>query len=75
MKQQDIYKKDINRPINGVIKADSIQELKVEITEFVITAEQQQDQKLPKFFHTLVPPENPSVPGFRATPVAVSLTF
>ena len=56
MKQQDIYKKDINRPINGVIKADSIQELKVEITEFVITAEQQQDQKLPKFFHTLVPP-------------------
>ena len=59
MKQQDIYKKDINRPINGVIKADSIQELKVEITEFVITAEQQQDQKLPKFFHTLVPPEKP----------------
>ena len=56
MKQQDIYKKDINRPINGVIKADSIQELKVEITEFVITAEQQQDQKLPKFFQFIIYP-------------------
>ena len=59
MNQQDIYSKDIQRPINGVIKADSTQELKDEIIEFVITAEQQQDQKLPKFFHTLVPGQKP----------------
>lgn len=59
MKQQDIYQKDITRPINGVIKADSTQELAGEITEFVITAEQQQDRLLPKFFHMLVPPETP----------------
>ena len=54
MNQQDIYSKDIFRPNNGVIKADSTQELKDEITEFVITAEQQQDYKLPKFFYTLI---------------------
>lgn len=59
MKQQDIYSKDIFRPINGVIKADSTKELANEITEFVITAEQQQDYKLPKFFHTLVPGQQP----------------
>ena len=59
MKQQDIYTKDIFRPINGVIKADSTQELADEINEFVITAEQQQDYKLPKFFHTLIPGQKP----------------
>ena len=59
MNQQDIYSKDIFRPINGVIKADSTQELKDEINEFVITAEQQQDYKLPKFFHTLIPGQKP----------------
>ena len=59
MNQQDIYSKDIFRPINGVIKADSTQELKDEITEFVITAEQQQDYKLPKFFYTLIPGQKP----------------
>ena len=40
MIQEHIYKKDIMRPINGVIKADSKAELANEITEYVITAEQ-----------------------------------
>ena len=34
MNQQDIYSKDIFRPINGVIKADSTQELKDEMNWF-----------------------------------------
>ena len=38
MIQEQIYKKDINRVIDGVIKADSVTKLKDEITEYVITA-------------------------------------
>lgn len=37
MIQESIYQKDINRPINGVIKADSTIQLADEITEYVIT--------------------------------------
>lgn len=55
MIQKDIYKKDIERPINGVIKADSKSELANEITEYVITAEQQQAKLLPALFRTLIP--------------------
>lgn len=40
MIQEQIYKKDINRVIDGVIKADSVAKLKDEITEYVITGEQ-----------------------------------
>ncbi len=40
MVQEQIYKKDINRVIDGVIKADSTAKLAEEITEFVITGEQ-----------------------------------
>ena len=34
MIQEQIYKKDINRVIDGVIKADSVTKLKDEITEY-----------------------------------------
>ena len=60
MIQQHIYSKDITRNINGVIKADSKAELANEVTEYVITAEQQQPKLLPTLFHTLVPPEKPT---------------
>ena len=60
MIQQQIYSKDITRNINGVIKADSKAELANEITEYVITAEQQQPRLLPALFHSLVPPEKPT---------------
>ena len=53
MIQKEIYKKDINRPIDGVIKADSTAQLKEEITEYVITGEQ--FRLLPRLFDTLVP--------------------
>ncbi len=55
MIQELIYKKDINREINGVIKADSTSALSEEITEYVITAEQL--RLLPRLFETLVPPQ------------------
>ena len=54
MIQQLIYKKDINREINGVIKADSTTKLADEITEYVITAEQV--RLLPRLFDSLLPP-------------------
>ena len=53
MIQEQIYKKDINRVIDGVIKADSTAKLAEEITEFVITGEQ--IRLLPPLFGTLVP--------------------
>lgn len=55
MRQEQIYKKDINRIIDGVIKADSTAKLAEEITEFVITGEQ--IRLLPRLFDTLVPPQ------------------
>ena len=53
MIQEQIYKKDINRLIDGVIKADSTAMLKDEITEYVITGEQ--IRLLPRLFETLLP--------------------
>ena len=58
MIQEFIYKKDITREINGVIKADSTSALSEEITEYVITAEQV--RLLPNLFDTLVPPRKPN---------------
>lgn len=55
MIQESIYQKDINRPINGVIKADSTIQLADEITEYVITAEQL--RLLPRLFNALIPPQ------------------
>lgn len=60
MIQKDIYVQNIERTINGVIKADSKAELENEIKEYVITAEQQQSKLLPALFKTLVPPEKPT---------------
>lgn len=60
MTQEHIYSKDITRTINGVIKADSKNELANEVTEYVITAEQQRPQLLPALFKTLIPPQKPA---------------
>lgn len=53
MIQEQIYQKDINRTIDGVIKADSTAKLAEEITEYVITGEQ--ISMLPRLFDTLQP--------------------
>ena len=37
--QKDIFKKQIDRPIDGVIKADDMASLRVELDEYVITGE------------------------------------
>jgi len=60
MNQKQIYQNQINRPINGVIKAGSTQELRTEIIEYVITAEQQKKQLLPDLFEMLCPPNKPT---------------
>ncbi len=60
MIQKDIYKKDIGRPINGVIKADSTAELTNEVIEYVITDEQQQERLLPSLFASLAPEATPA---------------
>ncbi|MCC8119638.1 MAG: BREX system P-loop protein BrxC [Bacteroidales bacterium] len=54
MKQQEIYAKDINREINGVIKASSTNDLATEIKEYIITAEQM--RQLPRIFESLSQP-------------------
>lgn len=53
MIQEEIYKKSITRPINGVIKASDTEELNTEIREFVITDELQSEGMLPALFNTL----------------------
>ena len=58
MIQEEIYAKDISRPINGVIKASSISDLTTEVDEFVVTSEQL--KLLPDLFSTLVEPASKS---------------
>lgn len=60
MIQEYIYTQDINRTINGVIKASSTADLANEVKEYVITAEQQQKSLLPSLFKMLVPPAVPT---------------
>lgn len=60
MIQKHIYTQDICRPINGVIKASSTADIFNEVTEYVITAEQQKKSLLPALFKMLVPPEVPT---------------
>ncbi|MDE7465373.1 MAG: BREX system P-loop protein BrxC [Muribaculaceae bacterium] len=55
MKQQYSYAKDITRPIDGVIKAESDSHIIDEIKEYVITAEQIRPQLLPSLFQGLQP--------------------
>lgn len=58
MIQEEIYAKDISRPINGVIKASSTSDLTTEVDEFVVTSEQL--KLLPDLFSTLVEPASKS---------------
>lgn len=60
MIQEHIYTQDINRTINGVIKASSTADLADEVKEYVITAEQQKKSLLPALFKMLVPPAVPT---------------
>lgn len=60
MIQEHIYTQDINRIINGVIKASSTADLANEVKEYVITAEQQKKSLLPALFKMLVPPAVPT---------------
>ena len=60
MIQEHIYTQDINRTINGVIKASSTADLANEVKEYVITAEQQKKSLLPALFKMLVPPAVPT---------------
>lgn len=60
MIQEHIYTQDINRSINGVIKASSTADLANEVKEYVITAEQQKKSLLPALFKMLVPPAVPT---------------
>ena len=50
MRIKDLFQKDIFRPINGVVKADQLDESSVwqELEEFVVTKEL--DQHLGRFF-------------------------
>ena len=67
MKIQDLFIRDINRPINGVVKADQLDESSIwqELDEFVVTREL--DQHLRKFFSTygdaIKNPKDPDVAG------------
>ena len=68
MIQEQIYKKDIQRPINGVIKADSKMSSAMKSPEYVITAEQQQ----PNYFqhyseHWYHQPTNLLLYGYQVT--------
>lgn len=60
MIQEYIYTQDINRTINGVIKASSTADLANDVKEYVITAEQQKKSLLPALFKMLVPPAVPT---------------
>ena len=67
MKIKNLFERDIFRPINGVVKADQLDESSVwqELDEFVVTREL--DQHLRKFFSTygdaIKNPKDPDVAG------------
>ena len=67
MKIQNLFERDIYRPINGVVKADQLDDASVwqELDEFVVTREL--DQHLRKFFSayvdTINQPNDPDVSG------------
>ena len=64
---QDLFSRDIFRPINGVVKADQLDESSVwqELDEFVITREL--DSHLKRFFSAYVDsidrPNDPDIAG------------
>ena len=67
MNIQNLFERDLFRSINGVVKADQLDELSVwqELDEFVVTREL--DQHLRRFFSTygdaIKHPEDPDVAG------------
>jgi hypothetical protein len=67
MKIQNLFERDLYRSINGVVKADQLDESSVwqELDEFVVTREL--DQHLRRFFSTygdaIKQPTDPDVPG------------
>jgi hypothetical protein len=67
MKIENLFERDIYRPINGVVKADQLDDASVwqELDEFVVTREL--DQHLRKFFSAYVDainhPNDPDVSG------------
>ena len=67
MKIQNLFEREITRPINGVVKADQLDNDSVwqELDEFVVTREL--DQHLRQFFsancEALQQPKNPDVTG------------
>src|SRR5436853_4666113 len=67
MKIENLFERDIRRPINGVVKADQLDDSSVwqELDEFVITREL--DQHLRKFFSAYVEAiNNPNDPDVSA---------
>ena len=67
MKIQNLFERDLFRPINGVVKADQLDESSVwqELDEFVVTREL--GQHLRRFFSTygdaIKQPNDPDVAG------------
>lgn len=56
MKIEEIFTKDIERPINGVIKADDAQNLEMEVNEYVLT--QELSDNLNELLDAYTEPEN-----------------
>ncbi len=67
MKIKDIFKKDISRPINGVVKADQLNESVIwqELDEYVITRELNQHVRkfLSSYLSALDMPGDPAIRG------------
>jgi len=61
---QDLFKRDIFRPINGVVKADQLDESSVwqELDEFVITRESWMDTSASSSIPFLSPLTIPTIP-------------
>ena len=79
MKIQSMFQKDIDRPINGVVKVmqDDQQSLKDELSEYIITKELR--RHFATFFDNYVKaidtPTIRSASGFPASLAVVNLTF
>ena len=78
MKIQSMFQKDINRPINGVIKVgqDDDEALKQELGEYIITKELRRHFStfFDNYSHSIDQPLTKSVSGSPAFLAAVNLT-
>ena len=68
----DLFARDIDKKINGVIKANDEKDLAEEVDEYVLTGEIQQN--LETFLEEYNDPANHTQRGFRASSVPVSPT-